>query len=77
MASSCPPGVLGRTSDTYPPVCDAWRAHRLATPALRCEDGESLTDLHARARVCANFLHHTAQIPAPSWLSPTPSSSVS
>ncbi|AZS70582.1 phosphoglycerate mutase [Streptomyces lydicus] len=53
--------VLGRTSDTYPPAYRAWRARRLVNPTLRCEDGESLTDLHARARVCAAFLHHTAQ----------------
>ncbi|MCB5910150.1 histidine phosphatase family protein [Streptomyces pinistramenti] len=53
--------VLGRTAETYPPVYRAWRARRLAHPSLRCEDGESLTDLHTRARHCATFLHHTAQ----------------
>ncbi|MBO7939152.1 histidine phosphatase family protein [Streptomyces antibioticus] len=52
--------VLGRTAETYPPAYRAWRARRLASPSLRCEDGESLTDLHTRARHCAAFLHHTA-----------------
>lgn len=52
--------VLGRTAETYPPAYRAWRARRLANPSLRCEDGESLTDLHTRARHCAGFLHHTA-----------------
>ncbi|MFE0030224.1 histidine phosphatase family protein [[Kitasatospora] papulosa] len=52
--------VLGRTVETYPPAYRAWRARRLANPSLRCEDGESLTDLHTRARHCAAFLHHTA-----------------
>ncbi|NEA15946.1 histidine phosphatase family protein [Streptomyces halstedii] len=52
--------VLGRTSETYPPAYRAWRARRLANPSLRCEDGESLTDLHTRARHCATFLHHTS-----------------
>ncbi|GAA3376650.1 hypothetical protein GCM10020367_49170 [Streptomyces sannanensis] len=53
--------VLGRTAETYPPAYRAWRARRLANPSLRCEDGESLTDLHTRARHCAAFLHHSAQ----------------
>lgn len=53
--------VLGRTVETYPPAYRAWRARRLTNPTLRCEDGESLTDLHTRARRCAAFLHHTAQ----------------
>ncbi|WP_260637099.1 histidine phosphatase family protein [Streptomyces angustmyceticus] len=53
--------ILGRTAEIYPPAYRAWRARRLAYPALRCEDGESLTDLHTRARHCANFLRHTAQ----------------
>ncbi|MFJ1955371.1 histidine phosphatase family protein [Streptomyces microflavus] len=53
--------VLGRTAETYPPAYRAWRARRLASPSLRCEDGESLTDLHTRARHCAAFLHHTTQ----------------
>ncbi|MFE7467577.1 histidine phosphatase family protein [Streptomyces sp. NPDC057499] len=53
--------VLGRTAETYPPAYRAWRARRLANPSLRCEDGESLTDLYTRARHCAAFLHHTAQ----------------
>ncbi|MGI5530980.1 histidine phosphatase family protein [Streptomyces syringium] len=53
--------VLGRTVETYPPAYRAWRARRLANPTLRCEDGESLADLHTRARHCAAFLHHTAQ----------------
>lgn len=53
--------VLGRTAETYPPAYRAWRARRLANPSLRCEDGESLTDLHTRARHSAAFLHHTAQ----------------
>lgn len=53
--------VLGRTAETYPPAYRTWRARRLANPSLRCEDGESLTDLHTRARYCAAFLHHTAQ----------------
>ncbi|MFJ2789699.1 histidine phosphatase family protein [Streptomyces sp. NPDC087290] len=53
--------VLGRAAETYPPTYRAWRARRLANPSLRCEDGESLTDLHTRARHCATFLHHTAQ----------------
>nr|WP_258310595.1 histidine phosphatase family protein [Streptomyces sp. FT05W] len=53
--------VLGRTAETYPPAYRAWHARRLANPSLRCEDGESLTDLHIRARHCAAFLHHTAQ----------------
>ncbi|WP_030076886.1 histidine phosphatase family protein [Streptomyces baarnensis] len=53
--------VLGRTAETYPPAYRAWRARRLGHPSLRCEDGESLTDLHTRARHCAAFLHHTAQ----------------
>ncbi|MEV6474505.1 histidine phosphatase family protein [Streptomyces sp. NPDC051657] len=53
--------VLGRTAETYPPAYRAWHARRLANPSLRCEDGESLTDLHTRARHCAAFLHHTAQ----------------
>ncbi|MFI0926204.1 histidine phosphatase family protein [Streptomyces sp. NPDC021012] len=53
--------VLGRTAETYPPAYRAWRARRLASPSLRCEDGESLTDLHTRARHCTAFLHHTAQ----------------
>ncbi|MFD5319389.1 histidine phosphatase family protein [Streptomyces sp. NPDC127098] len=53
--------VLGRTPDTYPPAYRAWREHRLTNPTLRCEDGESLTDLHTRAQRCASFLHHTAQ----------------
>ncbi|MFG2153145.1 MULTISPECIES: histidine phosphatase family protein [Streptomyces] len=52
--------VLGRTPETYPPMYRAWRARRLANPCLRCEDGESLTDLHTRARYCAAFLHHAA-----------------
>ncbi|MFD8258708.1 histidine phosphatase family protein [Streptomyces griseoluteus] len=53
--------VLGRTAETYPPAYRAWRARRLANPSLRCEDGESLTDLHTRAHHCAAFLHHAAQ----------------
>ncbi|MFJ5192067.1 histidine phosphatase family protein [Streptomyces sp. NPDC088394] len=53
--------VLGRSAETYPPAYRAWRARRLANPSLRCEDGESLTDPHTRARHCATFLHHTAQ----------------
>ncbi|MEU2246049.1 histidine phosphatase family protein [Streptomyces sp. NPDC019224] len=53
--------VVGRSAETYPPAYRAWRARRLAHPSLRCEDGESLTDLHTRARHCATFLHHTAQ----------------
>ncbi|WP_329131319.1 phosphoglycerate mutase family protein [Streptomyces sp. NBC_01476] len=52
--------IIGRTAETYPPAYRAWRAHRLANPSLRCEDGESLTDLHTRARHCAAFLHHNA-----------------
>lgn len=52
--------VLGRAAETYPAAYRAWRARRLANPSLRCEDGESLTDLHTRARHCAAFLHHTA-----------------
>ncbi|MFJ6466158.1 histidine phosphatase family protein [Streptomyces sp. NPDC091387] len=52
--------VLGRAAETYPPAYRAWRARRLANPSLRCEDGESLTDLHTRARLCAAFLHQTA-----------------
>ncbi|MDH2390875.1 histidine phosphatase family protein [Streptomyces sp. HNM0663] len=52
--------VLGRSAETYPPAYRAWRSRRLANPSLRCEDGESLTDLHTRARHCAAFLHHTA-----------------
>ncbi|MFJ4909056.1 histidine phosphatase family protein [Streptomyces sp. NPDC093249] len=52
--------VLGRTAETYPAAYRAWRARRLANPSLRCEDGESLSDLHTRARHCAAFLHHTA-----------------
>lgn len=53
--------VLRRTPDTYPPAYRAWRARRLAHPTLRCEDGESLTELHTRASQCGAFLHHTAQ----------------
>lgn len=53
--------VLSRTPDTYPPAYRAWRERRLTNPSLRCEDGESLTDLHARASRCAYFLHRTAQ----------------
>lgn len=53
--------VLGRTAETYPPAYRAWRTRRLTNPTLRCEDGESLTDLHTRATHCAAFLHHTAQ----------------
>ncbi|MFD3653458.1 histidine phosphatase family protein [Streptomyces sp. NPDC058620] len=53
--------VLGRTAETYPPAYRAWRARRLTNPSLRCEDGESLTDLHARARDCTQLLHRTAQ----------------
>ncbi|MFG2407225.1 histidine phosphatase family protein [Streptomyces brevispora] len=53
--------VLGRTAETYPPAYRAWRARRLGDPSLRCEDGESLTDLHTRARLCAALLHHTAR----------------
>ena len=53
--------VLGRSAETYPPAYRAWRARRLANPSLRCEDGESLTDLHARARDCTQLLHRTAQ----------------
>lgn len=53
--------VLGRTPETYPPAYRTWRERRLAQPSLRCEDGESLTDLHARASHCAAFLRHTAQ----------------
>ncbi|MFJ5050220.1 histidine phosphatase family protein [Streptomyces sp. NPDC088719] len=52
--------VLGRTAETYPPAYRTWRARHLASPSLRCEDGESLTDLHTRARHCATFLQHTA-----------------
>lgn len=52
--------VLGRSAETYPPAYRAWRARRLANPSLRCEDGESLTDLLTRARHCAAFLCHTA-----------------
>lgn len=56
-APNTPPSiVLGHTSDTYPPAYRAWRVRRLADPSLRCEDGESLTDLHTRARRCAAFL---------------------
>ncbi|MER6011556.1 histidine phosphatase family protein [Streptomyces bluensis] len=53
--------VLGRTPDTYPPAYRVWRERRLAAPSLHCEDGESLSDLHTRARHCAVFLHRTAQ----------------
>ncbi|MEW1545707.1 histidine phosphatase family protein [Streptomyces tsukubensis] len=53
--------VLGRTPRTYPPAYRTWRTHRLTAPSSRCEDGESLTDLHTRAHHCATFLHHTAQ----------------
>ncbi|MER5681084.1 histidine phosphatase family protein [Streptomyces sp. NPDC002238] len=53
--------VLGRSAETYPPAYRAWRARRLANPSRRCEDGESLTDLHTRAHHCAAFLHLTAQ----------------
>ncbi|WP_431048000.1 histidine phosphatase family protein [Streptomyces sp. P1-3] len=53
--------VLGRTPATYPPAYHAWRERRLANPSLRFEDGESLTDLHARASHCVNFLHRNTQ----------------
>ncbi|MFD6626124.1 histidine phosphatase family protein [Streptomyces diastaticus] len=57
-----PSMVLGRTAETYPPAYRAWRTRRLANPSLRCEDGESLTDLHTRAGHCAAFLRNTAGI---------------
>ncbi|WP_411140297.1 histidine phosphatase family protein [Streptomyces sp. x-80] len=70
--------VLGRTADTYPPAYRAWRIRRLVNPTLRCEDGESLTDLHTRARHCATFLHHTAQCHGPLLaISHTPASASS
>lgn len=56
-----PSTVLGHTPVTYSPAYRTWQARRLANPSLACEDGESLTDLHTRARHCAAFLHHTAQ----------------
>ncbi|MFF4989305.1 histidine phosphatase family protein [Streptosporangium saharense] len=53
--------VLGHTVDTYPPAYRTWRARRLANPSLRCENGESLADLHNRASHCATFLRQTVQ----------------
>ncbi|MDT9683708.1 histidine phosphatase family protein [Streptomyces sp. TRM76323] len=53
--------VLGHTPSTYPLAYRTWRERRLTHPSLSCEDGESLTDLHTRARLCAAFLHRTAQ----------------
>ncbi|KMS74073.1 phosphoglycerate mutase [Streptomyces viridochromogenes] len=53
--------VLGHTPDTYPPAYQAWRENRLADPSLRCDDGESLTELHIRATRSAVFLHAAAE----------------
>ena len=53
--------VLGRTPETYPTAYRVWRQRRIEHPALRCEDGESLTELHTRALRCAAFLGHTAK----------------
>jgi probable phosphoglycerate mutase len=51
-----PTAVQGRTPDTYPPAYRTWRTHRATYPDLAYEDGESLTNLHARATYCADYL---------------------
>lgn len=48
--------VHGRGPDTYPNAYRQWRAQRGHQPELRCGDGESLTDLQARASDCLTLL---------------------
>lgn len=48
--------VHGCGPDTYPDAYRQWRAQRGQQPELRCGDGESLTDLHARAADCSTLL---------------------
>jgi probable phosphoglycerate mutase len=54
--------VIGHTPRTYPAAYLAWREKRTADPSLPCQDGESLTDLHARAQTCAGYLSSTSRI---------------
>jgi broad specificity phosphatase PhoE len=44
-----PSAVLDRGPTDYPPAYQAWRERRLTQPDLRCEDGETLQELHHRA----------------------------
>ncbi|WP_245771214.1 histidine phosphatase family protein [Actinacidiphila guanduensis] len=53
--------VIGRTSETYPPEYRAWREQRAANPSLACGDGESPTDLYARANRCVDRLLRIAE----------------
>ncbi|MFD0404157.1 histidine phosphatase family protein [Kitasatospora sp. NPDC127116] len=53
--------VHGRGPDTYPSAYTTWRAQRHENPELRCGDGESLADLHARATDCLTLLTATAR----------------
>ena len=52
-APSC---VLGKGPPEYPASYHTWREQRLAHPDLRCEDGESLLELHQRATEGAALL---------------------
>jgi broad specificity phosphatase PhoE len=56
-----PSSVLGIGPRDYPPSYRGWREQRLTRPDLRCEDGESLLDLHYRATEAAVQLAMTAR----------------
>ncbi|TQF01935.1 histidine phosphatase family protein [Kitasatospora acidiphila] len=53
--------VYGRGPGTYPERYTAWQARRREEPELRCGDGESLADLHARAMDGLTLLNATAR----------------
>jgi broad specificity phosphatase PhoE len=56
-----PSNVLGKGPADYPPSYRTWREQRLAHPERRCEDGESLQELHHRACEGAALLALTAR----------------
>ena len=56
-----PSTVLGKGPANYPPLYRVWREQRLTRQDLRCEDGESLLELHQRATEGAVLLALTAR----------------
>ena len=56
-----PSFVIGRGPSDYPLAYCTWRGQRLTRPDLRCNDGETLVEVHQRAREGATLLELAAQ----------------
>ncbi len=56
-----PRSILGKGPADYPSAYRTWRQQRLSRPELRCEDGESLLELHQRVTEGSALLALTAR----------------